>query len=226
MRLDPARERLRALVLDGAVGQPQHFQCTMILATTRVPLRPYGWLFAAELGGGWLRALGSHVIDFARSAFGEIVDGSAMLHTAIPERPDADGNLHRCTADDGFTAMLRSQSGVTTVIHTTSAAPVNLTPTMLVVGHEGVLEVIGDQRIIRHTGAGQEEMWALEPGSGNPLLLSMRRWAGVVCDAVRRGAADAGSPTFADGLECVEMMDRLAHGRVDRAPTRSSRPRG
>ena len=210
LRFDPVRRRFRALVLDGAVGDPEHFQATLITATTRVPLRPYGWLFDASLGGGWLRALGSHIIDFARWSFGEIVDASAELRTTIRERPDADGKPHRCTADDGFTAFLRSAEGVTSLIDTTSAAPANLPPTMLVTGRDGVLEVTADQRIIRHTSAGRDEMFTPDPSSGNALLVSMRRWAGVVRDTVRRGAAEDGTPTFADGLACARVMDRLA----------------
>jgi predicted dehydrogenase len=223
MRFDPAHERLRALVLDGAVGNPEHLQRTLILATTRVPLRPYGWLFAAELGGGWLRAYGSHVIDFARWSFGEILDGSAELRTAIGERPDANGSLHGCTADDGFTAILRSVTGVTIAIDSTSTASASLSPTMLVIGDQGVLEVIGDKRIIRHTERGRDEIWALEQESANPLPLPMRRWASIVRAGVGRGAADAGAPTFADGLACVRVMDALRASTTDQAPSRSRR---
>src|SRR5262249_27251640 len=48
-RYDPARKRLRELVAEGAVGTPEHMQLSMLLASTRVPLRPYGWLFDGEL---------------------------------------------------------------------------------------------------------------------------------------------------------------------------------
>ena len=40
----------------------------------------------------------------------------------------------------------------------------------------------------------------------------MRRWAGVVRDAVREGGAPPGVPTFADGLACVRVLDRLREG--------------
>jgi predicted dehydrogenase len=212
MRYDPARRRLRDLVLEGAVGEPEHFQSTMLLATTRVPLRSHGWLFDADLGGGWLRALGSHLFDFARWTFGEIAEASGDLRTAVRERPDAGGRLHRSTADDGFTALLRSASGVTMTIDSSSAAAVNLTPATLVVGGEAVLEMLGDQRIVRHGSAGREDVWAAETAAGNPLVASMRQWAAVVRDAVGRGTAEAGTPTFADGLACVEVMDRVRGG--------------
>src|SRR5262249_54520663 len=90
-RYDPGRQRLRQLVEGGVIGEPEHFHTSMITAISRVPLRRYGWLFDAELGGGWLGAMGSHVIDFARWTFGDIVEASGQLRTAVGERPGADG---------------------------------------------------------------------------------------------------------------------------------------
>jgi predicted dehydrogenase len=223
-RFDPARSRLRALVREGHAGTPENFQCTYIMNISRVPLRPYGWLFDADLGGGWLRSIGSHQIDFFRWTFGDVVDAVGYLRTAIRERPDAGGTLHRCTADDAFTALLRSANGVTAMIESTFAAVANLTPTILVIGDEAVLELVADQRIMRHTEAGQQEEFAVDIGGTaklyyeNQLLYNMRTFATVVCDAVRAGRVEAGVggsdlATFSDALPCVEVMDRL-HGRV------------
>lgn len=207
-RYDAARTRVRALIEEGAIGTPEHVQYSMLLSIWRVPLRRYGWLFDDELGGGWLRSIGSHLIDLSRWTFGEVVETSCQLRTAIPERPDADGNLHPCTADDGFVAALRSERGVTTVIDSSAAAPVNVTPTLVVVGSQGALELIGDSRIVLHTEAGSKESFAAEAG-GNTLFDAQRAWAGVIRDAVRDGAAPAGAPTFADGLAWNEVLDRL-----------------
>jgi len=207
-RYDAARQRVRAVVEEGAIGIPEHVQFSVLLAATRAPLRRYGWLFDDELGGGWLRALGSHLIDFSRWTFGEVVEASGQLRTAIRERPDADGALHRCTADDGFVAALRSDRGVTTVIDSSSAATVNVAPTMVVVGSRGTLESVADSRIVLHTEKGSEEVFATEVG-GNPLFRAQREWAGVIRDAVRNGTAPSGAPTFADGLAWNEVLDRI-----------------
>jgi hypothetical protein len=72
-----------------------------------------------------------------------------------------------------------------------------------------VAELTADHRIILQTSAGEREEVALEHEGGNPLMVSMRRWAVVIRDAVRQGAAEPGSPTFADGLACAQIMDRL-----------------
>lgn len=205
-RYDPARERLRRLVQEGAIGQPDHFRDSTVLATTRVPLRPYGWLFDDDLGGGWLRSLGSHEIDFVRWCFGEVVDAVGELRTTITERPDVDGQMHECTADDGFTAALRLANGVTAIIDSTSASPLNLPPEMMVIGTDGVLHAQLDRITLARP---EQEVEHIEVESGPPLLFAQQRYAALVRDAVQRGAAEPGTPTFADGLACVQVMDQL-----------------
>ena len=64
-RYDESRRRLHQLVSDGVIGEPEHVNWTMLLAWTRVPLRSSGWIFDERQAGGWLRAAGSHLIDFA-----------------------------------------------------------------------------------------------------------------------------------------------------------------
>jgi predicted dehydrogenase len=217
-RFDPARSRLRALVREGGVGRPDNLLCTYIMNISRVPLRRYGWLFDVDLGGGWLRSIGSHQFDFFRWTFGEVTDAGGYVRTVIGERPDADGNLHQCTADDGFTALLRSASGVTAVIESTFAAAANLTPRIVVVGDEAVLELIAEQRIVRHTDDGQQEEFSVDIGSSaelhyeDQLLYNMRAFAAVVRDAVRGEAPAPDLGTFADGLACVELLDRVRSG--------------
>ena len=207
LRLDPTHQKLRTLVLDGAVGEPLSVLIASFLAVTRVPLRRYGWVFDAELGGGWIGAWGSHQIDFLRWTLGDITGASAERRTTISERPDADGALHRCTAEDWFTAQMRSAGGVSITVEGTSAAPVSLPARTLVIGTDAVLEAIGGERILRHDQAGVEEVFRV-PRPGD-IMVHMHLWAIEVRNAVRRGAVEQGSPTFADGLACAEIADRL-----------------
>ena len=94
LRVPPPPRTDRAALADPGrrrSGTVEHIQWTVFGAGFRVPLRPYGWLFDRERGGGWIGAWGSHVIDFLRWTFGDLVDASARLRTDITERPDADG---------------------------------------------------------------------------------------------------------------------------------------
>jgi predicted dehydrogenase len=212
-RFDPGRAALRDLATAGAIGTVEHVQITSCSAGSRVPLRRFGWLFDSELGGGWVGAWGSHMIDYVRWTFGEIIDGGAALRTDIAERPDADGVLHECTAEDAFTAWLRTEQGVSVAIDSTFVAPVNQPSRMTVIGSDGVLESRNDRRITRHHAEGSESVFEIEAGPADPHLIPMRRWAEVVRDAVRSGQPLADAATFDDGLACGQVMDLLKRPR-------------
>jgi len=208
-RCHPARQALRNLVRDGAIGAIEHVHWSAFNGGSRVPLRRYGWLFDAARGGGWIGAWGSHVLDFLRWTFGEVVGARADLRTTIAERPDADGALHRCTAEDGFTATLTLESGAAVTIDTTFAAPVTIPQRVTVIGTDGVLEAVADRRVSLRTDAGVREEFEIDPTTDDPHLLPMRRWAAAVRDAITSGEVGPDVPTFADGLACARLMDTL-----------------
>ena len=198
LRRVPLRERLRTMVLDGSVGRPEHVQWTHHSAGSRVPLRNHGWLFDRSLGGGWIGAWGSHAVDTIRWIFGEIDGANAVSRTTITERPDRDGHPRRCDAEDGFTATLHTESGVTIAIDTSFTAPVNIPARLTVVGSDGVLECEADTKLVRWWAGGDREERTDPASEGDRHLEPMRRWVIDVRDAVRGGAAPPGcrrSPT-------------------------------
>jgi predicted dehydrogenase len=200
--------RLRELIHEGAIGDVRHVQWSVF--GSGFVRRRWGWLFDAELGGGWIGAWGSHVIDFLRWTFGELTAAEAERRTLVTERPDREGAVHQCTAEDSFTARLHTASGVSVTIDTSFVTPANVPPRVLVIGSDGVLEVLADVRITRRTLEGAEEVFALDPPKDeDPHFLPMRGWVPVVLDAVRNGAVPDGAPTFADGLACARVMDQL-----------------
>jgi predicted dehydrogenase len=204
-RFDPGRERLRALIHDGAIGEPNHFQYSRFIA---VPGRPWTWLCSKELGGGWLPGQGSHLIDACRWLFGEIVEAAAVMRVALRERPDKDGQVHPCDADDGFVASLKTATGVTAVIDCSLETPVSTPERTAVFGSTGLLE-LDDDGVVLRTGAGDVEPYPVDLEGKGSLVLSMERMAAVACDAVRRGVAAPGAPTFADGLACAIVMEHM-----------------
>jgi len=143
-RCDPVREELHRLLFDGAIGTPEHASWTHLSSGSRIPLRRHGWLFEAASGGGWIGAWGSHGVDALRWLLGEIESVSAERTLAVPERPDADGALHSCDTEDGFTARLGLTGGVTVAIDSTFAATATLAPRLVITGSEGVLECVAD----------------------------------------------------------------------------------
>jgi predicted dehydrogenase len=136
-------------------------------------------------------------------------DATARLRTDITERPDADGNLHPCTAEDGFTALLQTASGVSVTIDTTFSAVKSSPPRVVVLGSEGTLESIADGRVTLRNAEGTHEAFSFDPPREDPHLVPMRAWAEVVRDAVVEGTIPHGEPTFADGVACARVMDAL-----------------
>jgi len=209
-RYAPARALLRELVQDGSIGRVEHVQWTHLSSGSRVPLRPWGWLFDRALGGGWIGAWASHAVDLLRHVFAaEVSEVQALLRIDVEERPDADGNEHRCTAEDGLTAALTLTTGTTVSIDSGFAAIANTAPRFTAYATEAVVEIVADERIVvRRPGASPESIDG-EAAEGDRHLEPMRRFAEVVRDAVTSSDVPASAPTFADGAACDEVLDRL-----------------
>jgi predicted dehydrogenase len=208
-RYDPMRQRVRELVSGGAVGDPEHVTWTHLSAGSVVPPRRHGWLFERASGGGWIGAWASHAVDMLRWTFGEIIDARGLTRTIIAERPDANGVVQTCDAEDAFTAWLRTESDTTIAIDSSFAARANVAPRFVVCGTEGVLECVADARIVvRREGEAPEEH-ERPATDGDPHLVPMQGWAEVVRDAVEEGIAPAGVPTFTDGLACSRVLDAI-----------------
>jgi predicted dehydrogenase len=221
-RFDPMRERLRELILDGVIGEPNHFQYSRFIATPQP--RAYGWLSSKELGGGWLGGQGSHLIDACRWLFGEIEEAGAEMRTLVAERTDRNGKRQKCDAEDAFVATLRTATGVTAVIDCALESSVSTPERMAVFGSTGVLE-IGEAGMVRRMADGEVESYEvnrpeLTPHVGQwegpdrravhgPAALAMERWAPIVRDAVGSGTVKPGSPTFADGFAAAIVMDQM-----------------
>jgi predicted dehydrogenase len=215
-RCDPARERLRALVREGAVGPVERVAWTHWSNASRVPLRRYGWLFDATRGGGFVGAWGSHAVDTLRWMLDDEFEAtSATLSTVVGARPGDDGAWERCTADDAFTATLRSARGADVVLDASFVAGVSLAPRILIGGSDAVLELVGDDRVVRRLPDGKRETIDIDidverDPHADRHLVPMRRWAERVRDIVTSGLGAAtplvGVPTFRDGLACDRVL--------------------
>jgi predicted dehydrogenase len=210
-RYSATRQLVRDLIAGGAIGVPEHVQWTHLSAGSREPLRPYGWLFDRDAGGGWIGAGGSHAVDFLRWTFGEIGEARAQCRTTITERRDADGDVQVCDAEDGFSALLVLGGSVTATIDSTFAAPVTLAPRLVAFGTDGVLECVADARVVVRGRDGTRREYE-NPTGDDAHVEPMRHFARVVCDAVRDGIAPSGVPTFADGLACARVLERPRAG--------------
>jgi predicted dehydrogenase len=206
-RHHPTRAALLSLLRDGTIGDVEHVVWTQYGSAFR--RRRPNWVFDAELGGGWIGAWGSHIVDFVRWTLGEIVDAGASLRTTVVDRVDREGNVRPSTAEDGFTAWMRTDGGATVALDSTLVAKVTLGGRLLVLGSEGALEVVADEHITLTAAEGSREIFRWDAEGRDPHLAPMRAWAEVVRDAVRSGTVPEGEPTFADGVACARVMDVL-----------------
>jgi predicted dehydrogenase len=209
-RYEEARALVREMVHDGTLGTVQHVQVVHCSAGSRVPLRPWGWLFDRELGGGWIGAWASHAVDSLRYLFGtEVSEVQALLRIEVPERPDAGGAIHECTAEDGFSGSLVLDNGATVAIDSGFGAVANLARRFTVFGTSAVVEIVGDDRITIRRADTEPETIPLDATDEDRHLAPMRRFAEVARDAVESGDVPAHAPTFADGRACDDVLDQL-----------------
>ncbi|MGH8996170.1 MAG: hypothetical protein ACRDYB_09125, partial [Acidimicrobiales bacterium] len=116
-----------------------------------------------------------------------------------------------CTADDGFTATMRSDRGVTVAMDGSSAAPVNVPLSLVVLGSSAVLQEAANRVVVRTPDAEREVFRG--DTEANPLLVAMQRYAGTIRDAVRDREVPSDTPTFEDGLACAIVMDKVGNIR-------------
>ncbi len=134
-RFDTGQALLARAVRAGLAGEPRLAMFLLhvpVLADADAEL-PGWWADAAE-GGGWLGAHGSQVIDQIRVTLGEFAAVSvSLVHLAG----------RRTTADDGFVAHFRLQSGVAGVMQSTAADRGPLLIETRVIGTTGSLWIDG-----------------------------------------------------------------------------------
>jgi predicted dehydrogenase len=212
-RHQPARRRMHELIGTGGIGRPEHLHYSAFTAGSRVPLRPYGWLFERALGGGWIGAFGSHAIDTMRWLMGDVQAAGARSWVTIPERPDPSGVLRSCSAEDAFSAWVEFESGATASLDTSFTASVSLPPRITVTGSEGVIENTADVRLVLQRSDGAREQFDFDAPTGDPHEVAMTAWAKEIWRSVREGTQV--TPSFDDGVACARVMDQLRSG----APT-------
>ena len=136
-RFGTTQESLRRVVASGAIGQPQkaliiRHRPSLIDPAVELP----EWWESSREGGGWLGALGSHVVDQVRTTLGEFEAVSASLETLAP-RP-------AMTADDTYTVQFRLAGGCTGVLHSSCAVAGPALPTTKIGGSAGAAWLEGD----------------------------------------------------------------------------------
>jgi len=205
-RYHPARLAMAKLIASGVIGSPEHLAYTSYTSGSRLPLRSWGWLFDRSRGGGWIGAFGSHAIDLIRWLLGDITRAGAATWITITERPDAEGTMRQCDAEDAFAGWAELRSGATATVNSSFAAGGSIAPRIVILGSEGSIENIGDARVVLRQSDGSTEQLEFEPRAGDPHAEAMAAWAAAIRDSVLTGQPIG--PSFADGLACMQVMEQ------------------
>jgi predicted dehydrogenase len=178
LRFYPLCHQARALVRDGAIGQPRfitgHYLQDWLLLDT-----DWNWRLVPH-EAGQLRAvadIGSHWLDLSRFITGKrIVEVMADLHTFVPVRRHPQGPVEtfaataptddlieeRMTSDDGAGALLRFEDGArgTVSISQVSAGRKNSVS----------IEVDGSESALAWSSEDPDRMWIGHRGRSNEIL--------------------------------------------------------
>src|ERR1700730_6042704 len=186
-RCDPGRRQVKELIDSGAIGRVVHVTWNFHNSLSRRPLRTHGWQFDRGLGGGWIRINGTHMIDAIRWLVGEIIEVDCWARNDLTERPDRHGRTERSTAEDAFTAVLKTETGASVILDSSWAGPGTLPDRWTIIGTEGIIDVTEVIHIsgLRDThiamlNDGGEQTQRVGPFEGDAHLPAMRPWAVAV----------------------------------------------
>jgi predicted dehydrogenase len=205
-RFNDSWAEIKRLADAGSIGTPTHL--TWIFFGSGLRGRTYGWINDRDLGGGWIGAYGSHVIDFTRWLFGsEVTDCGGVTRIDELKHPDPDGVTRDATAEDGYSAWFLMANGCTAMHDTGFAAAVPAAPHAVLMGTAGSIEMVGGRKlVVRRVDADPETIESPSPAprTPDPALVG---FFGLVADAIRTGTQI--TPSFDDGVAVAEAMDRL-----------------
>jgi predicted dehydrogenase len=187
---------MKKLADSGSIGTPTHLNWTFFGSGLRG--RKHGWINDRELGGGWIGAYGSHLIDYTRWLFGsEISDCGGVT------RVDIDG----ATAEDGYSAWFVMSNGATATHDTGFAAAVPSAPAAALIGSEGTIELGADTTLVVRRPGAQPETTEFAPPPRRTPPPALTTFFTQVKDALSTGTQT--TPSFDDGVAVAQAMDRL-----------------
>jgi predicted dehydrogenase len=224
LRFLNSRRTMRGMLQTGAIGQVRH--CNYVFRSDYRGLadRSWDWWSDAEMGGGTLGAIGSHVIDSFRWMLStEVTRALGMLTTHIKERPDkGNGGMRPVTTDDEAKLLFQFADGP----HTEGATGAAALSVVESGKYENRVEVYGTKGalMVEETG----ELWLSPAGSGtwrpvqvdqDHMAQGMREsswsrgftaFACRIVEATRSGRKTVdNAATFEDGYRVQLVLDAL-----------------
>jgi predicted dehydrogenase len=224
-RWSPDRTLIQRAIADGLIGEPRFLTLASYLPLVASPeAKMPDWWFDEGVGGGWLGAHGSHLVDQVRAWLGEFASLSAALPIV---------SARNSVAEDSYVLRFRLTNGVQGVLQHTAGAWGSPTSVARVAGTLGTVWAengvvrIADRDGIRELPVAAP-VAAPVPANRAPLTPpshsdeSQQRTSYVeitpyirLCEILRAGVdgrepkGAVPPPTFRDGLACMEVLDAI-----------------
>lgn len=197
-RFNESWAKIKQVADDGIIGTPIHLIWSFYGSGLRG--RKYGWINDRELGGGWIGAYGSHLIDFTRWLFNsEVAECGGVTRI--------DGSPPEATAEDAFSAWFTMANGCTAAHDTGFAGAVPLASRATLLGSDGSLELTADTTLVVYRPGEEPQTFEFPAAPRRSPPPALSAFLADVVDAVRTGAQIA--PSFDDGVAVAHAMDQL-----------------
>lgn len=172
LRFHPQRRHMRQLIKEGYVGSILQARFDRQGSERLDPALPWSWWSDADLGGGMIGAVGSHLIDLARWMVGRIESLTALLQIGHLYRVDPQSGAQRpVTADDHGDLLLRFANGATGSVTVSGITPGGYGMSILVVGTDGALKLDNQDQLFGMKGTYPGGAWApIRPKNALPPL--------------------------------------------------------
>lgn len=221
LRFLPGRRVAREMLGKGAIGEVRHAKAIFQAPHRGDPAIPWNWWSDAEMGGGALGAIGSHIIDSFHWFLGAAVtEVFCQLHAHIRERADKSGTVRAVTADDQANMILRFDdsdlvSGATGLVSISMTESPGFRNRVEFYGPEGTLRVDhrGEVFLAKTGDTGFIEI-AVDLGApvdgvaDTGFSRGFMSFAPSIIDAIRNGRNQVDeAATFEDGLRVQRVLD-------------------
>ena len=220
-RWTPERIAIAKFVEDGGLGTPYYVQASQTAGFWHpTHALQAEWMYQLDEGGGYLKGMAAHALDFLQSLFGRVEAVCADVRTAVPHRDLPDGRSINVDADDTSALLLRLESGALGVV-TTSVVGYQAASTIFgALGSNGTIEIgrvhgggmavtvkVGDDEPVPLVPSARQlrSGVTLPPRRSSPAVLAqafmLEDWLG----AFRGGESTA--PTIHDGWRVDAVID-------------------
>ena len=214
----PDRALFGRAIADGLIGTPRFLAMDQFIPFCADPATPLPkWWFDPAMGGGWLGAGGSHLLDQIRAWLGDITDVSGRLFLVSDREADA---------DDSYSLRFSMAGGVEGSMQQTAGAWGPMTTLWRCAGTHGTVwteagkVMVADKSGTRELPVPEDLKLpppppAADPASPNRLSHFELGPFTRLAEALHGKIAGTGHqppfalPTFADGLASMKIIDAI-----------------